>query len=88
VIVAEEIISRFYNVIRLLNRAVPLIAIQLRAGDEERDGMVQKLSDALPYVRPFRSDLITLKLSTKDLKENTALVEKLFADCEMRSRSS
>lgn len=37
VIVAEEITSRFFNVIRLLNRAVPLIAIQLSAfqfGDE------------------------------------------------------
>jgi hypothetical protein len=31
VIVAEEITSRFFNVIRLLNRAVPLIAIQLSA---------------------------------------------------------
>lgn len=29
VIVAEEITSRFFNVIRLLNRAVPIIAIQL-----------------------------------------------------------
>jgi hypothetical protein len=29
VIVAEEITARFFNVIRLLNRAVPLIAIQL-----------------------------------------------------------
>ena len=37
VIVAEEITARFFNVIRLLNRAVPLIAIQLsafRIGDE------------------------------------------------------
>lgn len=37
VIVAEEITSRFFNVIRLLNRAVPLLAIQLsafRIGDE------------------------------------------------------
>ena len=37
VIVAEEITARFFNVIRLLNRAVPLIAIQLSAfvlGDE------------------------------------------------------
>lgn len=37
VIVAEEITSRFFNVVRLLNRAVPLIAIQLSAfrfGDE------------------------------------------------------
>ena len=29
VIVAEEITSRFFNVIRLLNRAVPLVAVQL-----------------------------------------------------------
>jgi hypothetical protein len=37
VIVAEEITARFFNVIRLLNRAVPIIAIQLsafRMGDE------------------------------------------------------
>lgn len=31
VIVAEEITARFFNVIRLLNRAVPLIALQLTA---------------------------------------------------------
>src|SRR5437870_175360 len=31
VIVAEEITARFFNVIRLLNRAVPVIAIQLSA---------------------------------------------------------
>jgi hypothetical protein len=37
VIVAEEITARFFNVIKLLNRAVPLVAIQLSAfrfGDE------------------------------------------------------
>lgn len=37
VIVAEVITARFFNVIRLLNRAVPLVAIQLsafRVGDE------------------------------------------------------
>src|SRR5215469_8064144 len=31
VIVAEEITGRFFNVIRLLNRAVPMIAVQLNA---------------------------------------------------------
>lgn len=31
VIVAEQITSRFFNVLRLLNRAVPIIAIQLSA---------------------------------------------------------
>ena len=37
VIVAEEITARFFNLIRLLNRAIPMIAIQLsafRIGDE------------------------------------------------------
>jgi len=37
VIVAEEVTARFFNVIRLLNRAVPIIALQLSAfrfGDE------------------------------------------------------
>lgn len=37
VIVAEEITSRFYNVIRLLNRAVPLIALQLVAFQIDKD---------------------------------------------------
>jgi hypothetical protein len=31
VIVAEQITSRFFNVIRLLNRAIPMIAVQLSA---------------------------------------------------------
>jgi hypothetical protein len=31
VIVAENITSRFFNVLRLLNRAVPMIAVQLNA---------------------------------------------------------
>mgnify|MGYP001223001000 CR=1 FL=1 len=35
VIVAEEITARFFNVIRLLNRAVPLVAIQLSAFVED-----------------------------------------------------
>jgi len=186
VIVAEEITSRFFNVIRLLNRAVPLIAIQLnalkldsgiilqftkvldirqeagpeiepagdpvnrafwdkrgsaasmevvdqlvtliqktigqprvtynknhiaigttgtnfcwlhppkeaphlhvrvRSGEEGRDSTIQKLSDVFPYVRPFQSDIITIKLSTKDLKENTLVVETLLRECEERSRT-
>ena len=31
VIVAEQITARFFNVLRLLNRAVPMIAVQLNA---------------------------------------------------------
>jgi len=41
VIVAEEITSRFFNVIRLLNRAVPLIAIQLSAFQINGDVVLQ-----------------------------------------------
>jgi len=37
VIVAEEITSRFFNVIRLLNRAIPIMAIQLSAFRLEND---------------------------------------------------
>src|SRR5579871_2140969 len=41
VIVAEEITSRFFNVIRLLNRAVPIIAIQLSAFQFNSDVVLQ-----------------------------------------------
>jgi hypothetical protein len=41
VIVAEEITSRFFNVIRLLNRAVPLVAIQLSAFQINNDVVLQ-----------------------------------------------
>lgn len=41
VIVAEEITSRFFNVIRLLNRAVPLMAIQLSAFQFNSDIVLQ-----------------------------------------------
>lgn len=44
VIVAEEITSRFFNVIRLLNRAIPMIALQLSAfafGDRCRSSFHQ-----------------------------------------------
>lgn len=185
VIVAEEITSRFFNVIRLLNRAVPLIAIQLsaikvetglilqftkvldiyqeatpeieaagdvvnrafwdrrasaasigvvdqivaiigekigtprvtynknhiaigttgtnfcwlrprketphchmrvRTGEDARDSTVHKLSEVLAYARPYRSDVITIKLSTKDLQENTDLIEKVLKQCDEESR--
>lgn len=41
VIVAEEITARFFNVIRLLNRAVPLVAIQLSAFVEDDSIVLQ-----------------------------------------------
>ncbi|MBL8340219.1 MAG: hypothetical protein JNL30_02030 [Rubrivivax sp.] len=40
VIVAEEITARFFNVIRLLNRSVPLIALQLSAFPVGKDEIV------------------------------------------------
>ena len=49
VIVAEEITARFFNVIRLINRAVPLIAIQLSAFSIENSVVLQftKVLDVL-----------------------------------------
>lgn len=41
VIVAEEITARFFNVIRLLNRAIPIIAIQLSAFRIEGEVVLQ-----------------------------------------------
>jgi len=41
VIIAEEITSRFFNVIRLLNRAVPIIAIQLSAFQIDQNIILQ-----------------------------------------------
>jgi hypothetical protein len=40
VIVAEEITARYFNVVRLLNRAVPLIAIQLTAIPISKDEII------------------------------------------------
>lgn len=40
VIVAEQITSRFFNVLRLLNRAVPMIAVQLSAFRLDDGGIV------------------------------------------------
>ena len=186
VIVAEEITARFFNVIRLLNRAVPLIAIQMtaikteaglilqftkvldiyqetspeiepagdpvnrafwekrsspaalavvdavvamieqrvgaprvtynknhiaigttgtnfcwvhppkeaahchvrvRTGEEARETAIQKLSEVLAYVRPFRSDIITIKVSSKDMRDYSDLIETVLKQCEAYSRS-
>lgn len=51
VIVAEKITARFFNVIRLLNRAVPIIAIQLsafRIGDEVVNQFIRVLDAPEP----------------------------------------
>jgi len=52
VIVAEEITARFFNVIRLLNRAVPLIALQLTAFQIDNSVVLQftKVLDILEEV--------------------------------------
>jgi hypothetical protein len=187
VIVAEEITSRFFNVIRLLNRAVPLIALQLNAftiddavvlhftkvldvyqefepedevgGDQvdrrywekraspaslavmdklvamvqeklgparvtcnknhialgttgynfcwfhppkeaahchirvrvegnSRDELIRKFADTGLYVRPFQRELITIKLTQKDLELYDSLIEDVFRACETESRGA
>jgi hypothetical protein len=186
VIVAEEITARFFNVIRLLNRAVPLIALQLNAftldqsvvlhvtkvldvweeaepEDETgggqvdrrywekrassgslavldaivtlvkdlgraprvtynknhialgttgynfcwfhppkaaghmhlrvrvdpiaRDELLKRLADTSLYVRPFQRELITIKLTSRDLSERRQLIEDVFKICETQSRT-
>ncbi|MCO5129062.1 MAG: hypothetical protein M9932_00680 [Xanthobacteraceae bacterium] len=67
VIVAEEITSRFFNVIRLLNRSVPIMALQLNAFRFENDVVLQFIrvldttsfgfgSDGPPSLPADRSD--------------------------------
>jgi len=68
-------------------KEAPHLHVRVRTGEEGRDKVVQKLSEVLPYVRPFQSDTVTIKLSTKDLRENADLIEQLFVDCETQSRS-
>ena len=138
VIVAEEITSRFFNVIRLLNRAVPIIALQLnafrfgdsivlhltkvldvyeapeeeegsprvtynkyhialgtvgynscwfhprlsashchvqiRVGNEAREGIFKRLEDAGISVGLHSQNSIKLKITPKELEENAALL--------------
>jgi hypothetical protein len=50
VIVAEDITSRFLNVITLFNRAIPLIAIQLRALDVGNDVLTINATTVLDLV--------------------------------------
>lgn len=55
VIVAEEITSRFFNVIRLLNRAVPMIALQLNAFRFD-DAVVLHFTKVLDVYEPGDED--------------------------------
>lgn len=59
VIVAEEITSRFFNVIRLLNRAVPMIAIQLSAFKFHDEIVLQfiKVLDTYDFSDPEEDDV-------------------------------
>jgi hypothetical protein len=57
VIVAEHITSRFFNVLRLLNRAVPMIAVQLSAFPVD-GGVVLHPVTVLDVVEEANSDVV------------------------------
>lgn len=67
VIVAEEITARFFNVIRLLNRAVPIIAIQLSGF---------RLNDEV--VLQFTRVLDTYEFSAEPEDEPAELVDRAY----------
>jgi len=77
VIVAETIAARFFNVVRLLNRAVPIIAIQLsafRIGDEVFIHPVKVLDVMEEIVEP---DVADVERSSRSDWQNKALPEFL-----------
>ena len=55
VIVAEEITSRFFNVIRLFNRAIPMIAVQLSAFQLD-DKVIVTFTKVLDIYEPPEED--------------------------------
>jgi hypothetical protein len=76
VIVAEEVTARFFNVIRLLNRAVPIIALQLSAfrfGDE--------------VVLQFTRVLDTYELAAPDEDEGAESVDRGYWERKSRPES-
>jgi len=77
VIVAEEIVSRFFNVIRLLNRAIPMIAIQLSAFRFNDEVVLQ-----------FTRVLDTYEFSAEPEEDSTAdLVDRSYWEKKAKSES-
>ena len=81
VIVAEEITARFFNVIRLLNRAVPLIALQLSAFRIDNSVVLQftKVLDILEETDDEDGEVDRAYWERQSGVTSLAILDKVFA---------
>jgi hypothetical protein len=68
VIVAEQITSRFFNVIRLLNRSVPIIAVQLNAFKIDECSLVLHAVTVLDVAEETPEEYVTGETEATDRK--------------------
>jgi hypothetical protein len=87
VIVAEQITSRFFNVIRLLNRSVPIIAVQLNAFTVGDASIVLHAVTVLDVAEEAPEDYVTGETEATDRKywegkrdpQSLAVMDKIVA---------
>jgi hypothetical protein len=87
VIVAEQITSRFFNVIRLLNRSVPLIAVQLNAFKIDDSSIVLNAVTVLDVSEDAPEDYVSNESEATDRKywearrapQSLAIMDKILA---------
>ena len=80
VIVAENITSRFFNVLRLLNRSVPMIAVQLSAFKLDDSSIVLHAVTVLDMVR--KSPTITFQKKRKRPDGHTGRKSAILLPCQ------
>jgi len=62
--------------------------IRVKAKAAARDALVRRFDDTGLYVRPFQRELITIKLSGKDIEPHETLIEDVLRSCEAASRTA
>jgi hypothetical protein len=79
VIVAEELTSRFFNVIYLMNRAIPIIAIQLDALQVD-DGLILHFTKVLDiYETPEDTIALAAESTTRSYWESRANADSMVS---------